>query len=128
MSFFLFGVTMKTCKTCGKKKQEKEFATAIGTRGQKLNADCQECRKKMYGKRTRLKRYGITIEEYNAILIKQNGKCAICGNGSTEKDLSVDHDHITGHIRGLLCNSCNMAIGLFDENITLLRKAIDYLT
>lgn len=72
--------------------------------------------------------YGITLEAYNAILIAQGGGCAICGAQVCAQwgRLSVDHDHATGKVRGLLCNACNVSIGRFNlpEH---LRRAADYL-
>ena len=60
-------------------------------------------------------RYGITIEEYDKMLISQNNGCAICGKetayNSGEKRLHVDHCHITGKVRGLLCSQCNTTLG-----------------
>ncbi|KKN26953.1 hypothetical protein LCGC14_0869490 [marine sediment metagenome] len=59
----------------------------------------------------------------------QNGECAICGTHSSELDqaLSVDHDHSTGKVRGLLCNSCNLMLGLVKDDISTLLAAIDHL-
>lgn len=77
--------------------------------------------------------YGITQDAYDNLLYKQNGVCAICGNPETVIirgtlcPLSVDHDHDTGAIRGLLCSTCNSALGLFKDNIENLSNAIDYL-
>jgi hypothetical protein len=70
--------------------------------------------------------YGITLEEYNTILISQNGKCAIC---QEEKDetLAVDHNHETGFVRGLLCRHCNHVVGFAKDNITILNRTISYL-
>lgn len=74
------------------------------------------------------KKYGITLLEYNSILFRQSGVCAICGNMEIGgKRLSVDHDHNSGNIRGLLCQSCNAGLGLFKENINSLGAAISYL-
>lgn len=75
---------------------------------------------------TLLKAYGITLEEYNEILKKQDNKCVICGKKSIK--LVVDHDHETGKVRGLLCNQCNTALGLFQEDILTLQKSIDYIS
>jgi hypothetical protein len=76
-----------------------------------------------------MKRYNLTIEEYNKLFNIQNGKCAICGRHQNEliKALAVDHNHITGNVRGLICVRCNRAIGMFEDNISLLEKAIVYL-
>ena len=63
------------------------------------------------------------------MLANQNGKCAICA--TTEHrgrgNFYVDHDHSTGKIRGLLCNPCNIALGMFRDSIDTLKKAISYL-
>lgn len=84
---------------------------------------------------SRNKTYGITEEIYNTILNKQGGGCAICGLKETAvgkitkrvKPLSVDHDHNTGKIRGLLCEKCNHGLGWFMDNKELLINAVNYL-
>lgn len=74
--------------------------------------------------------YGITPEIYDGMLAAQKGCCAICGtdrpNGNSAF-FAVDHDHVTGKIRGLLCSTCNMALGLLRDSVTILRKAAAYL-
>ena len=78
-------------------------------------------------------KYGITIKEYNKIYKKQKGVCAICGLPESLImrtgiiHLSIDHNHKTGKIRGLLCHRCNRALGYFNDNPFLLVKAIKYL-
>lgn len=74
-------------------------------------------------------RYGITIEQYDAMLAAQNGVCAICLNPprGKMKRLSVDHCHATGRVRGLLCITCNRAIGYFD-NPEWFRRACLYVS
>src|SRR5579859_1146802 len=80
-------------------------------------------------------RYGITLEAYNKLFEKQFGLCAICRKPETEinkrtgliKSLSVDHNHITQEIRGLLCGECNKGIGSLKENPTIFRNAAEYL-
>lgn len=74
-----------------------------------------------------LKNYGITLEQYNQMFVDQNGVCKICGQPELTKRLAVDHNHITGKIRGLLCTRCNTAIGLFKENISIIEGAVRYL-
>jgi hypothetical protein len=79
------------------------------------------------------KNWGISIDEYNALLKNQGYKCAICGADSNDTvngkktRLAVDHDHKTGEIRGLLCGNCNRGIGNLQDSINFLQKAIDYL-
>jgi hypothetical protein len=78
--------------------------------------------------------YGITIDDYDAMLIKQSGVCAICGNHETRlaqdgqpSMLAVDHCHETGKVRGLLCHSCNNGIGFLNDDVDRIQAAIDYL-
>lgn len=72
--------------------------------------------------------YGIELEQYEALLSKQNGKCAICEGPPTKgKKLCVDHDHQTGAVRGLLCHDCNVAIGKFKESEMIVKKAAFYM-
>jgi hypothetical protein len=74
-----------------------------------------------------LRRYGITLEEYDRILALQNGVCAICENKPKGRFLCVDHCHRTGKIRGLLCSRCNAAIGSFEDNPKYTEAATVYL-
>lgn len=69
-------------------------------------------------------KHGISLEEYKNMLIKQNNKCFICHK---KINLYVDHCHKTNKIRGLLCNSCNKALGLFYDSTESLKRAIKYL-
>jgi len=85
---------------------------------------------KLKAKEYRLKKdYGITMEQYNQMLINQKECCAICNKHQNQlkKKLDIDHNHETGKIRGLLCNPCNQAIGLLKDNSELLQSAINYL-
>lgn len=75
-----------------------------------------------------IKQYGMTLEEYDQLYEKQNGCCAICFiKEQPNKKLSIDHDHKTGKIRGLLCNPCNVSMGYAKEDIKILEKMIQYL-
>jgi len=80
---------------------------------------------------TRLQReYGITLAEYEALLVAQDGGCAICGvkNPAGRWDKwHVDHCHDSQKVRGVLCSSCNHGIGQFKDDPALLRRAADYL-
>jgi len=76
------------------------------------------------------RRFGITSQDYDKMYKNQKGVCAICKNKEIcprHKHLSVDHNHETGKIRGLLCNTCNKALGLFKENPQYLKNAVKYL-
>lgn len=81
-----------------------------------------------YQKKANLKRYyGITPAEFDALYKKQNGVCAICSGKSDNKQLAVDHNHLTGTVRGLLCERCNTGLGQFKDNHQSLKNAITYL-
>lgn len=81
------------------------------------------------------KRFGISLEEYEQMLEQQNNVCAICKQPETSIDhrtkkvrsLAVDHCHTTNKIRGLLCTNCNTALGLFRDDLLILKQAIHYL-
>ena len=73
------------------------------------------------------RRYGITFADYYRMLEEQGGGCAICGYRPKKRRLSVDHDHETGQIRGLLCVSCNRGLPWFSESPELLDRAAEYL-
>jgi hypothetical protein len=62
------------------------------------------------------------------MILSQNNLCAICNNPSKNKALAIDHNHKTGEVRGLLCHHCNLAIGLFKEDIDVFTSAIKYLS
>ena len=80
------------------------------------------------------RKYNLSVEDYDKLLIEQNGVCAICkesetANGSNGKlkPLSVDHNHETKKVRGLLCHNCNMAIGNLKESCERAKSLIEYL-
>jgi hypothetical protein len=76
-------------------------------------------------------RYGVTAGQYYETLEIQGGGCGICGKPNAgregQKRLHVDHNHVTGNFRGLLCARCNTALGKFDDDTKLLQKAVHYL-
>lgn len=79
----------------------------------------------------RIKReFNLDSESYLNLLKNQDNKCAICKQEEKSrrvKNLSVDHDHDTNIVRGLLCSNCNRALGLFGDNLEILKNAINYL-
>lgn len=73
---------------------------------------------------------GITVEQYYLTLERQGGVCKICGQPQRDKTrsrLALDHDHVTGEFRGLLCNPCNAGIAYFGDSILIMEEAIRYL-
>ena len=121
--------TERICTKCNIIKPNKEF-TNIGKDNNTgiiyKNGVCKIC---MRDGELR-KKYGISTEKYNEILLKQGGVCAICKKtNSGNKSLSVDHNHNNGDVRGLLCTTCNIGLGHFkaDSGTDLLKSAIDYI-
>lgn len=98
---------------------------------------CLERAKKRYRKHRKkyrnwelIREFGITLDDYNNILLEQNNVCYICKNPELNrktKTLSVDHCHKSGNVRGLLCSNCNLGLGNFQDNIEYLKTAIEYL-
>lgn len=72
-------------------------------------------------------KYKMSKETYDAMLIKQSGMCAANGCQPTSRGLFVDHDHVTGKIRGLLCQHCNTALGHAKDNVDILIGLARYL-
>ena len=73
-------------------------------------------------------KYNLSLEKYNEYLKKQNNKCAVCFTSPTKNNpLCVDHSHITGMIRGLLCGKCNRSLGMMLDSTILLGRLVDYL-
>lgn len=88
-----------------------------------------------YTKQRKWQAYGVDATRYQEMLREQKGVCAICSQpekitdnaSGKSKDLAVDHDHVTGAVRALLCSACNTAIGLFNDDDGLLAKAQTYV-
>jgi hypothetical protein len=72
-------------------------------------------------------KYGITEQQYTEMLDAQDHRCAICFSDTPGKDWHIDHDHVTGDVRGILCFACNTALGLMQDNSDILLSAVDYL-
>lgn len=137
--------TIRRCKRCNESKPLSGFPKDKKARnGFKLV--CKKCKnasnkpwsdpkqREKIRHRDRLKDYGVTHEQYEAMREQQNDLCAICGKpetrtsrAGTKSDLCVDHCHDTNAVRGLLCSNCNTALGYFKDSIENLSNAIDYL-
>jgi hypothetical protein len=110
------------------KKKNKEKHTAFSKTWKEANPD----KKKDWVLRDK---FGISLEEYRKMLATQSGKCAICHQpematlkkSGKVKELSVDHCHSTGKVRGLLCYRCNTALGLLREDTGIALNLINYI-
>lgn len=124
-------------KRCGVCKLEKPGSAFLVDRGTVdcLSRRCRQCSAEAslasyhkYPGKKRDKhlrsRYNLSIEKFDELLRGQGGNCAICGD---LKKLVVDHCHVTGAVRGVLCSHCNVGLGRFKDNQHLLRRAADYL-
>ena len=130
----------KTCTKCGNTKDINEFYK----RGGKISPEtkhnhCKDCTRKrikqthdpLKYRNQHLKRnYGITLNDYNQMLTEQKHQCVVCGTtepGGKHGKFMVDHCHSTGKVRGLLCKSCNIALGEVGDNTQTLQSMIEYL-
>ena len=120
---------MKKCKKCDISKPIIEYHNKKdGKDG--FHSYCKICVNDAYDassyrKYQLNKLYGITPEQHDVMLFKQQNKCAICRELLSTPH--VDHCHTTGKVRGLLCINCNHGIGKFKDNIDMLQHAINYL-
>lgn len=127
---------MKVCLKCRAEKGEDDFylRKADGYRF----PTCRRCSIKIRPLATsqanqRKVKYDMTSEQYATLMAEQGGACAIClrperlVRGGRVIALAVDHDHVTGKTRALLCASCNQSLGKFDDNPIFLRRAAEYL-
>lgn len=121
----------KQCANCREWQPVDQYATSTKN-ADGLDSRCRRCWRAAF----LLSLYGITIEQYEALLAAQGGVCAICGGVSTDgKSLHVDHDHNCCNtrpacgacVRGLLCDLCNRAIGSMQDDPARLRAAAAYL-
>lgn len=108
-------ISCYTCKSCTIKKTSEY---------QKANPE----KKQEWYRKNKLKQYNLTPEEYQSLYDNQNGLCSICASTCPQQEfLCVDHCHITGDVRGLLCKTCNSAIGFLNDDPELVRSALFYL-
>ena len=127
---------MKRCCDCDQEKPLEEFRKNSRNRDGK-HFYCKPCHS-LRSRRTRdaardrrsalIRLYGITPEDYDALLTAQGGACAVCGGPPSRSSFDVDHCHTTGRVRGLLCSHCNKGLGLFADDPARLRAAAEYLT
>jgi hypothetical protein len=136
-----------SCPKCKKRKRATAFyqrdrAEVKGYPGDLLFVVCIECKRatrteaqiwNTVAGAQRYSRYGLDEEAYNTLITKQKNLCALCSSPPTEgKRLAIDHDHKTGRVRGLLCTSCNIALGHVEARskrglFMYLMKILDYV-
>lgn len=122
------------CADCGQEKAETDFPRNRRSRSGRgaycklcHNARNRETVKRLYGDSRHYhyrQKYGIGLAEVEAMKAAQNGLCAICGTNAAAQ---IDHDHRTKKVRGILCDGCNGGLGLFDDDIHAMKRAIEYL-
>ena len=119
----------KKCSICSLLKSNNEFN--IDKRKQDgLDNRCRMCNAKRTSIHSKQRLYGCAPELFLKLLESQGNTCAICKKTNTlnkKNNLSVDHCHSTGKIRGLLCSKCNFGLGQFKDNPELLLKAAEYV-
>lgn len=130
---------MKICNICKSSKPFFEFSKSNSPKGDGYQYTCKICNtieKRKWREANQdknrntkyLRKFGITLNDVVAIIQQQNNKCAICNiNIELGSKTHLDHDHLTGKIRGVLCQKCNHAIGLFKDSTKVLKSAILYL-
>ena len=113
----------RLCVRCGAPVERKP--------GKPVCAGCRvdpRVRASAHEKRRRAQNYGLTVDELDRMLRRQRGQCALCGTTEPgKKGLAIDHDHVTGQVRALLCGRCNTGIGLLQDDPELLAKAATYV-
>lgn len=122
----------QVCHSCG-----ADYVPAqVKKNARFCSVKCKDAERKASGRSREghlLRKFGITPDDYDAMLAAQNGGCALCGVAPADQSakyrdyLHVDHDHVTGRVRGLLCGEHNMLLGRFNDNPAVLRRAADYL-
>lgn len=115
------------CKDCSSEYSRKRWQNFSEEEKENIRVyqrKWHNANKDSVSKRVRFRKYGLLDENYTELKISQNLKCKIC---KYIYDLVVDHDHLTGKARALLCHKCNTMLGLADDNPEILRQAIEYL-
>lgn len=132
----LFAQGLQRCVKCQETKTIEEFYTSKNNKVSGRQSYCIQCCSWRKTEPTDNRRYhlknmfGITPEDYDRMFKEQDGRCAVCGtqrNMSDDRRFSVDHNHTTGHVRGLLCNKCNVALGSADDSPDRLIELACYL-
>jgi recombination endonuclease VII len=122
----------KRCGLCDEVKLVSEFytysdAVREATRRGQYKSMCKGCEKRKTVNSGYFSKYGITLDQRNAMLLEQNYLCCICQADLRQVSNHTDHCHISGKVRGILCHSCNVGLGHFRDNPQLCALASEYL-
>ena len=112
---------MRFCSPCRKARQRAQIrAWNKANKARKLELQ----RNGKFARKWELAKFGLTLDDFDEMVSSRAGRCDICNEEST---LCLDHDHVTGEVRGLLCRKCNRALGLLGDSIDGLATAVAYL-
>lgn len=137
----------KTCTKCNEWKSLAEYRSRGGKLSHLLKSRCNQCQYEMHKEyvnnnpervreyrakdkwtlKKRCARHNITIEEFWTLYEEQDGTCPVCDKAITAEGSAIDHNHETGEVRGILCKSCNRALGLLGDSPETMARAEKYL-
>lgn len=140
-------IETKSCKKCNEDKPLSLFRSRGGAQSHLLKSYCNTClyedhrkwvddnqdrvdeyrSKDSWTLAKRCSRYGITPEQFVDKYERQEKCCAICHSEIKITESAIDHNHMTGEFRGILCKQCNRALGMFKDSPTVLKNALEYL-
>jgi len=126
------------CKACEQELPLEAFS--VGERKKRWHPStlkyrhgrCKPCMVQYVKQRKLCRMYGISLEDLNQMFVSQSGRCKLCNvemhlGGKKRNRACIDHDHATGIVRGLLCFFCNAGLGMFEENVETMERAILYV-
>jgi hypothetical protein len=135
---------MKVCTKCAVEKPFSEYYKHNGPRTSPgyINPSCKTCQNaqakawakqnpdkvKAFRRKAKLKeKYNVSLEQYEEMFVQQKGVCAVCLHEHKRRPLNVDHNHLTGKVRGLLCDKCNMSLGLLSDSKERIKALLNYM-
>ncbi len=122
---------MKFCNKCRQELPDEKFSKRTYPTGRvALQSKCKDCERSVrssYYKphESARRKFRLTDKEYNTLIEKSKEGCEVCSRPLSK--VCIDHNHLTGEVRGVLCNNCNTALGLVGDNVDTLSKLIQYL-
>lgn len=137
----------KNCTGCGESLPLNQFRSRGGSKSHLKKSRCNTClykqhkqwseenidkisiyrEKDKWNLRKRCQRHNISVSEFMSVYNEQDCSCAICKKEISIEDSAIDHNHDSGEFRGVLCKTCNRALGMFSDNPDVLMSAFNYL-